>query len=70
VATTAVQQAGAWALTGRKSLVPAGDEADAFIVPARMGPHAVSPLGLFLVERGRCEVRGYPTAGRRAAPPT
>jgi len=68
VATTAVQQAGAWALTGRKSLAAAGDEADAFLVPARMGPHAVSPLGLFLVERGRCEVRGYPTAdGARAA---
>jgi alkylation response protein AidB-like acyl-CoA dehydrogenase len=33
-----------------------------------MGPHADSPLGLFLVERGRCEVRGYPTAdGARAA---
>ena len=66
--TTAVQQAGGWALTGRKHLAPAGDEADAFLVSARMGPHAVSPIGLFLVERARGQVRGYPTAdGARAA---
>lgn len=68
VATTAQQQGGGWALTGRKRLAAAGDEADAFVVPARMGPHAVSPIGLFVVERARCEVRGYPTAdGARAA---
>jgi alkylation response protein AidB-like acyl-CoA dehydrogenase len=67
-ATTAVQQDGAWLVSGRKQLVPAGDEADAFVVPARLGPHAVAPIGLFLVERGRCQVRGYPTAdGARAA---
>jgi alkylation response protein AidB-like acyl-CoA dehydrogenase len=65
---TAVQQGGDWALTGSKQLVPAGDEADAFIVPARMAPHAAAPIGLFLVERARCEVRGYPTQdGARAA---
>ena len=65
---TAVQQGGDWALTGNKQLVPAGDEADAFIVPARMAPHAAAPVGLFLVERARCEVRGYPTQdGARAA---
>jgi alkylation response protein AidB-like acyl-CoA dehydrogenase len=68
LSTTAVQQAGAWALTGQKHLVPAGDEADAFIVPARLGPHAVAPLGLFLVERARCQLRAYPTQdGARAA---
>ena len=68
VATTAVQQAGGWALTGTKHLVPAGDEADAFVVPARMGPHAVAPIGLFVVERARVQVRAYPTAdGARAA---
>ena len=68
VATTASQSAGGWALTGLKHLVPAGDEADAFLVPARVGPHAVSPIGLFLVECGRCAVRGYPTQdGARAA---
>ena len=68
VATTASQTAGGWSLTGFKHLVPAGDEADAFLVPARVGPHAVSPIGLFLVECGRCAVRGYPTQdGARAA---
>jgi alkylation response protein AidB-like acyl-CoA dehydrogenase len=67
-ATTAVQQGGDWALTGTKHLVPAGDEADAFIVPARMAPHEAAAVGLFLVERARCEVRGYPTQdGARAA---
>ena len=68
VTTIATPAAGGWSLSGHKSLVPAGDEADAFIVPARVGPHAVSPIGLFLVERGRCAVRGYPTQdGARAA---
>jgi len=68
LSTVASQAAGGWALTGHKSLVPAGDEADAFLVPARVGPHAIGPVGLFLVERGRCEVRGYPTQdGARAA---
>ncbi len=68
VSTVATQAEGRWALTGRKSLVAAGDEADAFLVPARVGPHAVAPIGLFLVERGRCAVRGYPTQdGARAA---
>ncbi|MDH4060614.1 MAG: acyl-CoA dehydrogenase family protein [Aquincola sp.] len=68
VATTAAQQAGGWALAGTKHLAPAGDEADAYIVPARMGPHAVAPIGLFIVERARCRVRAYPTAdGARAA---
>ncbi len=68
VSTLASQTAGGWSLTGHKSLVPAGDEADAFLVPARLGPDAAAPLGLFLVERGRCAVRGYPTQdGARAA---
>ncbi len=48
--------------------MPAGDEADALLVPARLGPDAASPLGLFLVERGRCALRAYPTQdGARAA---
>ena len=65
---TAVQQGGDWVITGSKQLVPAGDEADAFVVPARMAPHEAAPVGLFLVERERCEVRGYPTQdGARAA---
>jgi alkylation response protein AidB-like acyl-CoA dehydrogenase len=66
--STATQQQDGWVLAGTKHLVPAGDEADAFIVPARLGPHAVAPVGLFLVDRARCQVRGYPTAdGARAA---
>jgi alkylation response protein AidB-like acyl-CoA dehydrogenase len=68
VATIATQAGGGWTLAGHKSLVPAGDEADAFVVPARVGPHAVAPIGLFLVERGRAAVRAYPTQdGARAA---
>ena len=68
VTTTATQQAGGWALSGTKHLVPAGDVADADILPARVGPHAVAPIGLFVVERARCQVRAYPTAdGARAA---
>jgi alkylation response protein AidB-like acyl-CoA dehydrogenase len=68
VATVATQAGSGWTLTGHKSLVPAGDEADAFVVPARVGPHAVAPIGLFLVERGRVAVRAYPTQdGARAA---
>ncbi len=68
VRTTATQREGAWLLDGTKHLVPAGDEADAYIVPARLGPHAVAPIGLFIVERARCQVRAYPTAdGARAA---
>jgi alkylation response protein AidB-like acyl-CoA dehydrogenase len=67
-ACSATQAAGGWAVSGHKSLVPAGDEADAYLVPARVGPHAVAPVGLFLVERARCAVRGYPTQdGARAA---
>jgi len=67
-ATMATQRAEGWVLDGHKHIVPAGDEADAYIVPARLGPHAVAPVGLFLVERSRCQVRGYPTAdGARAA---
>jgi alkylation response protein AidB-like acyl-CoA dehydrogenase len=68
VATVATQRADAWVLDGAKHLVPAGDEADAFVVPARLGPHAVAPIGLFLVERARCVTRAYPTQdGARAA---
>ena len=60
----------AWSLTGVKVVVPAGDEADAFIVPARLhgNADAVAGIGLFLVERGAAQVRGYPTQdGARAA---
>ena len=57
---------GQWALSATKSVVPAGDQADAFIVPAV----ADGRLALFLVERaGRgVTTRGYGTQdGGRAA---
>ena len=59
-----------WTLTGAKTLVPAGDEADAFVVPARIGGAKDDPsgIGLFLVDRGAVQVRGFPTQdGARAA---
>jgi alkylation response protein AidB-like acyl-CoA dehydrogenase len=55
-----------WKLSGTKSLVPAGDEADAYIVPAQLD----GKIALFLVERAADGVaaRGYGTQdGSRAA---
>jgi len=62
----ATQAGGAWKVTGDKSVVPAGDHADAFLVPAQ----ANGRIALFLVERQAQGVatRGYPTLdGGRAA---
>jgi alkylation response protein AidB-like acyl-CoA dehydrogenase len=70
VTTRARQEGGAWKLDGAKCVVPAGDEADAFIVPARIAgaDRDSAGIGLFLVERGAATVRGYPTQdGARAA---
>ena len=71
VSTTARPQAnGGWVLDGAKSVVPAGDEADAFIVPARISGavNSEAGIGLFVVERAAAQVRGYPTQdGARAA---
>ncbi len=56
----------AWSVSGAKSVVPAGDRADAYLVPAMAG----GKLALFLVERGAAGVRarGYGTMeGGRAA---
>ena len=64
--TTAAQAGGSWTVTGTKNMVPAGDQADAFLVPAMAG----GKLGLFLVERSAKGVstRGYGTQdGGRAA---
>jgi alkylation response protein AidB-like acyl-CoA dehydrogenase len=63
---------GPWALTGSKGIVPAGDEADAFIVSAQISgaQSSGSRLALFLVRTGDSgvAVRGYPTQdGARAA---
>jgi alkylation response protein AidB-like acyl-CoA dehydrogenase len=64
--TQAAQSGGGWIVTGAKSIVPAGDQADAFIVPAT----ANGKIALFLVERKASGVttRGYGTQdGSRAA---
>ena len=62
----ATQAPGGYVLNATKSVVPVGDQADAFIVPARIN----SQLALFLVERQSAGVttRGYRTQdGSRAA---
>ncbi|MFZ2737593.1 MAG: acyl-CoA dehydrogenase family protein [Burkholderiaceae bacterium] len=63
---TASQENGSWSLNASKSLVPAGDQADAFLVPAKIGDQ----IALFLVQRSADGVstRGYGTQdGGRAA---
>ena len=70
VTTRATANGAVYTISGRKSVVPAGDEADAFIVPARLsgadGDDA--GIGLFLVERSAATVSAYPTQdGARAA---
>jgi alkylation response protein AidB-like acyl-CoA dehydrogenase len=61
------QRAGdGWAVSGTKSIVPTGDRADAFLVPATVD----GKIALFLVERAASGVnaRGYVTQdGSRAA---
>jgi alkylation response protein AidB-like acyl-CoA dehydrogenase len=62
VGAIATQGANGWTLVGQKSVVPAADEADAFILPARVGD-ASGKVGLFLVEKAAAGaiVTGYPT---------
>ncbi len=70
VTTRATKGAQGWTLNGAKSVVPAGDEADAFVVPARIAgaDDDRAGIGLFLVDKGAVQVRGYPTQdGARAA---
>jgi len=72
VANRATEAGGSFKLSGTKVVVPAGDEADAFIVPARLSgaESDAAGIGLFLVERGAAglSVRAYPTQdGARAA---
>ena len=62
----AQQQGGQWSITGTKSMVPVGDHADAFLVPAM----AAGKLALFLVTKNAAGVSssGYGTQdGARAA---
>ena len=72
VTTRAAAAGGGHSLTGSKSVVPAGDEADAFIVPARLSgaDGDAAGIGLFIVARAAqgVTVRAYPTQdGARAA---
>ena len=63
---TASEAGTGWTVTGAKTVVPAGDKADAFIVPAKAG----GKIALFLVEGKAAGVglRGYGTQdGGRAA---
>ena len=71
VATHAERVGDSWLLHGHKSLVPAADEADAFVVTARVagGDSDETGIGLFLVEAGGAgvDVKPYPTQdGARA----
>jgi len=62
----AQQQDGQWNITGTKSVVPVGDHADAFLIPAM----AAGKMALFLVAKGAkgSETAGYITQdGARAA---
>ena len=62
----ATRSSAGWSLSAVKNVVPAGDHADAFIVPATVD----GTIALFLVERGAAGVttRGYGTQdGARAA---
>ena len=65
VTTTAVPKAELWALSGQKCVVPAADEADEFVVSARISgaANAADGIGLFLVNRAAAgvTVTGYPT---------
>ncbi|MDM0043472.1 acyl-CoA dehydrogenase family protein [Variovorax dokdonensis] len=65
-AAVAKKSGDGWTVTGTKSLVPVGDQADAFLVPAQ----ADGRIAMFLVERAASGVaaRGYGTQdGSRAA---
>jgi alkylation response protein AidB-like acyl-CoA dehydrogenase len=55
----ATQATEGWTVSGTKNVVPAGDQADAFLVPACVS----GKMALFLVERGAAGVttRGYGT---------
>ena len=66
----ALEAGGQWTLSGTKSVVAAGDQADAFVVPALVHGKEGGQLALFLVERSASGVatQGYVTQdGSRAA---
>jgi alkylation response protein AidB-like acyl-CoA dehydrogenase len=61
---TATQAGNGWTVSGTKSIVAAGDQADAYLVPAMAG----GKMALFLVEKASAKASGYNTQdGSRAA---
>ncbi len=61
---TASQAGSGWTVSGTKSIVAAGDQADAYLVPAMAG----GKMALFLVEKSSAKASGYNTQdGSRAA---
>ncbi|HOM14764.1 MAG TPA: acyl-CoA dehydrogenase family protein [Rubrivivax sp.] len=72
VAVRAAEAGGTWKLSGTKVVVPAGDEADAFVVSARTGGAECDAAGvaLFIVDKAAAglTLQAYPTQdGARAA---
>ncbi len=70
VSTKATGSGDGWRLNGTKCVVPAGDEADAFIVPARVSgaDSDTAGISLFLVLPSDAKVSAYATQdGARAA---
>ena len=71
VETTAKNVGGTWQLNGKKIVVPAGAQAGAFIVPARVSGAVDDPNGiaLFLLSKGEkgAKVTGYGTQDGSAA---
>ena len=70
LATRAERRGDDWLVTGAKIAVPAADEADAFVVPARIAGNDGdrAGIGLFVVEAGAATITPYPTQdGARAA---
>ncbi|MDP2004118.1 MAG: acyl-CoA dehydrogenase family protein [Rubrivivax sp.] len=69
VSTRATAEGTAWRIDGQKLVVPAADEADAFIVPARLSgaDGDAAGIGLFLVAAHAARVAAYATQdGARA----
>ena len=69
-AAQASESGGAWTVTGTKSVVAVGDQADAFVVPAMVNGQNGGQIALFLVERSASGVstQAYVTQdGSRAA---
>jgi alkylation response protein AidB-like acyl-CoA dehydrogenase len=69
VATRATRSGSGWQLTGQKNVVPAADEADAFIVPARISgaDSDTQGIGLFIVDKATQGVAIQPYATQDGA---